>query len=383
MSVAPQRLPESRLPATWLGWTAAVLTVFALVEVVLRDGADPDIEPTLLWAVLSTAPVAVARWAATPAALVIAGAVYGVLAQERPFPSTAFVALVLTAYLVGLRRTLAEVALVVAPYLVLAITQPWQHDIGARLSTVGLLAGVMAGTALGRSRRTRAERAAHQATEQALADTLLDHAARGERARIARELHDVVAHHISMISVQAETARLTVAGMPEEGRDQLTAIGDTARAALTEMRRLLDVLREDSGSTVELAPQPGLKQVGELVDEARASTGVPVRLVVRGAAVPLDPGIELAAYRVVQEALTNARRHAAGAAVDVELDYGPDALRVRIRDTGPGPAPGARDGHGVLGMRERVGMAGGTLSTGAAPGGGYLVSAVLPIRGAR
>lgn len=115
-----------------------------------------------------------------------------------------------------------------------------------------------------------------------------------------------------------------------------------------------------------------------MVAEAQASSGTPVRLTVHGTPVPVPPGIDLTAYRVVQEALTNARRHAPGASVDVELEYGAEAIRVRVRDTGPGPAPDARDGHGLLGMRERVAMAGGSLFAGAAPGGGYLVSAVLP-----
>jgi signal transduction histidine kinase len=129
---------------------------------------------------------------------------------------------------------------------------------------------------------------------------------------------------------------------------------------------------------VERAPQPGLAQLRVLVDEAQASAGAPIHLAVSGAPVPLEPGIELTAYRVVQEALTNARRHAPAAAVDVELEYGADTVRVRVRDGGPGPSPDAREGHGLLGMRERVMMAGGSLFAGPAPGGGYLVSAILP-----
>jgi signal transduction histidine kinase len=374
------RVSQTRNSAS-LGVTAAVLTVLAMLEVVVRAESDRDIELLLLLAVLGCAPVAIARVAATPAALAITGATYIILAEHKPFPSPIVVALVLTAYLVGERRTLAEAALVVLPYLLLAIIQPWQEDMEARLATVGLLALVLGATATGRATRAQAERAAHQATERALADTLTDHAARGERARIARELHDVVAHHISMISVQAETARLAVSDMPEEGARHLAAIGDTARTALTEMRRLLGVLREDDRSTVERSPQPALKQLVDLITDARESGGAPVRLTVRGEVAPLDPGIELTAYRVVQEALTNARRHAPGAAVDVEVEYGTDVLHVAVRDAGPGPALGAHDGLGVLGMRERAAMVGGTLAVGPAPGGGFLVTAVLPLRG--
>jgi signal transduction histidine kinase len=211
---------------------------------------------------------------------------------------------------------------------------------------------------------------------------LIEHTARGERARIARELHDVVAHHISMLAVQAETARLTTPGMPAAGAERLSAIGDTAREALTEMRRLLGVLREDTGpATADLRPQPGVGQLIELLDESRDVSATTARLIFRGPLVPLDPGVELAAYRIVQEALTNARRHAPGAAVDVEVHYTADALHLRIRDNGPGPdSADAAAGHGLLGMRERAAAVGGELRAGAASGTGFLVQARLPTK---
>jgi signal transduction histidine kinase len=222
---------------------------------------------------------------------------------------------------------------------------------------------------------------------------LADHLARGERARIARELHDVVAHHISVIAVQAETARLTTPGLPDAGAQRFAAIGDTARAGLTEMRRLLGVLREDAhlaepelpgpavqAPAVDRHPQPGLAQLGGLIDEAREASGSVVRLIVSGPVARLDPGVELAAYRITQEALTNARRHAPGAAVDVELRYAGDVLRLRIRDNGPGLAARV-SGHGLLGMRERAAAAGGSLRTGeAVPGGGFRIEAELPAK---
>jgi signal transduction histidine kinase len=247
----------------------------------------------------------------------------------------------------------------------------------------------------------------HSATRELAEGMLADHLARGERARIARELHDVVAHHISVIAVQAETGRLTTPGLPDAGAERFAAIGDTARAGLTEMRRLLGVLREDAQATADqdapaaeaeapavagsvsgLAtagpvadrhPQPGLAQLGDLIDEAREASGSVVRLIVSGPVTRLDPGVELAGYRIVQEALTNARRHAPGAAVDVELRYHNDLLRLRIRDNGPGPATW-RTGHGLLGMRERAAAAGGSLRTGDAPGGGFRIEAQLPAK---
>jgi signal transduction histidine kinase len=242
-------------------------------------------------------------------------------------------------------------------------------------------------------RGVRRGAARRDASRRAIADSLLEHAARGERARIARELHDVVAHHISMIAVQAETARLATPGLPPEAARRLLAIGDTAREALTEMRRLLGVLREDAGDEAATrAPQPALAQLNDLVDEARdLAGGASTRLVIRGPVTPLAPGVELTAYRIAQEALTNARRHAPGAAVDVELHYTADALYLRIRDNGPGPPPGGAGrsggpggpggaaGHGLLGMRERAAMVGGELRAVAAPAGGFLVEAMLPM----
>ena len=278
------------------------------------------------------------------------------------------------------------------PFLVLALAG--RGGAAAVLLAWGGPAAAGAGIAV----RARREARTRTAAGEALADTMLAHTARGERARIARELHDVVAHHISMVAVQAETARLTTPGLPAAGAHRFAEIGDTARAGLTEMRRLLGVLREDAadaGATVaDRHPLPGLPQLAELVDAARDASGAGIRLIVSGPVTEFDPGVELAAYRIVQEALTNARRHAPSAAVDVELRYADDALRLRVRDNGPGPegspeTPGtesytpadlAGGGHGLLGMRERTLAVGGTLWTGPAPGGGFLVEAVLPAK---
>jgi signal transduction histidine kinase len=275
-------------------------------------------------------------------------------------------------------RVLAAAAVITAANLLTLAGYGWLTGAGlvAQLAVL-FLAGVR------HAQRVRDEATQRDESRRVMADTLLEHAARGERARIARELHDVVAHHISMIAVQAETARLTTPGMPDDGAKRLLAIGDTARAALTEMRRLLGVLREDAGTETTRQPQPGLHQLNELIDESRHSGGAGTRLIVRGQVGPLDPGVELTAYRIVQEALTNARRHAPGAAVDVELDYGDDALRLRVRDNGPGPPTGtsaARSaaGHGLLGMRERAAAVGGDLRAGPAPVSGFLVEALLP-----
>ncbi len=275
------------------------------------------------------------------------------------------------------------------PFLVLALA-----DLGRAGSEEGVLVVLLAALApaaalTGIAQRAHSEALVHRTARQVIAGTLVEHTARGERARIARELHDVVAHHISMIAVQAETARLATPGMPAAGAKRLLEIGDTARAGLTEMRRLLGVLREDAQAAdpglpgADRHPQPGLQQLNELLDEARNASGAGTRLIISGPPATLDPGVELAAYRIIQEALTNARRHAPGAAVDVELHFADDVLSLRIRDNGPGPPaaqPVVSGGHGLPGMRERAAAAGGELRTGAAPGGGFLIEATLPAK---
>jgi signal transduction histidine kinase len=266
------------------------------------------------------------------------------------------------------------------PFLALALAGT---DGVMRVFAVLLASLVPTAAAVGTAQRARSQAVQNDAAHQAIAGRLREHMVRGERARIARELHDVVAHHISMIAVQAETARLTVADLPPDGARQLRGIGDTARAGLTEMRRLLGVLREDAQAEAgDRQPQPGLAQLNELLDEAREISGAGVRLIVQGPPDPLDPGVELAAYRIVQEALTNARRHAPGAAVDVELRYTARALRLRIRDNGPGPTdsvdPEASGRHGLLGIRERTAAVGGRVWIGPAAGGGFLIEVSLP-----
>lgn len=302
------------------------------------------------------------------------------------------------------RRWVLAVALA-APFLAMALAlsvwtgvaptpAPGLSGTGIETRTLAVLlaAGIPLAALVAVVRRASEDSRVGTAARELTEGVLAEHLARGERARIARELHDVVAHHISMISVQAETARLTTPGLTAEGVERFAAIGATARAGLTEMRRLLGVLREDahavdgaSGEALaaDLHPQPGLPQLGELVDEVRAASACAARFIVSGQVERLDPGVELAAYRIVQEALTNVRRHAPGAAVDVELHYSADTLQVRIRDNGPGRADdGAAPvtGLGLTGMRERAIAAGGALRTGNAPGGGFSVEAELPAR---
>jgi signal transduction histidine kinase len=366
----------------WPPVTGALLGLLATVEVLRWEMPATRLSAALLLGLGATVPLAVARTAIVWSAVTITTATALTLLLLARLTVAGLIAQLVTLYLVGLRRPRLAVPLLV-PFIGYAAVQWVLAPMRASLYATLFAGLIAAATGLGSVVRMRREAAERHVFRQTVADNLLEYAARGERARIARELHDVVAHHISMISVQAETARLTTPGMPAEGAERLLAIGDTARAALTEMRRLLGVLREDAGTATTRTPQPGLEQLTELIDEARESSGASTRLIVRGRIAPLDPGVELAAYRIVQEALTNARRHAPGVAVDVELDYGDEALRVRIRDNGPGPvergAGSRRGGHGLLGMRERAAMVAGDLWTGPAPGTGFLVEALLPV----
>ncbi len=327
-----------------------------------------------LLALATTLPVAVLR--ERGAALVVSAAGVLSLTAFQTLTVAGAAAQLIAGYRLGLAGSRLSVLLAV-PFPLLAVVGGLDGE--ARVLTLVLASLGPAAALAGLVRRAKGEASESAAARQGIADSLLEHTARGERARIARELHDVVAHHISMVAVQAETARLTTPGMPQAGAERLSAIGDTARSALTEMRRLLGVLREDAEAEPDVRrPQPGLRELGELIDESRDASGSAVRLILSGSPALLDPGVELAAYRIVQEALTNARRHAPGAAVDVELHYAGDALHLRVRDNGPGPSTEADTGHGLAGMRERAVAVGGELSTAADPGGGFLIQVRLP-----
>ncbi len=200
-----------------------------------------------------------------------------------------------------------------------------------------------------------------------------------ERARIARELHDVVAHAISVVVVQARGGRAQLrAGSPEQSLQAFDAIERTGEQALGEMRRLLGLLRQDDEQLAR-SPQPSLARLDALAEHVRAA-GLPVDVHVEGERVDLPPGVDLSAYRIVQEALTNALKHAGRARAVVRVVYGPDAVDVEVRDDGAGAATGNGDGggHGLIGIRERVALVGGDLDAGPVPGGGFAVRARLP-----
>jgi signal transduction histidine kinase len=225
----------------------------------------------------------------------------------------------------------------------------------------------------------RAELAALERTQV----EALHRAAEHERARIARELHDVVTHNVSVMVIQAGAARKVMHTAPDQATEALLAVEAGGRAAMAELRQVMGLLTMDTDSpdaAADLAPQPGLDRLPDLLGPVR-DTGVPVELTVAGQPRPVPTGIELAAYRVVQEALTNMVKHAVGAAATVIVEYGADQLRVEVTDTGGRPDASAATGdrRGLIGLRERLAVYGGTLHTGPRPSGGFRVEAVIPL----
>ncbi|MEU8270358.1 sensor histidine kinase [Sphaerisporangium sp. NPDC049002] len=220
----------------------------------------------------------------------------------------------------------------------------------------------------------RAERAEHERDQQARIATA------AERARIARELHDVVAHNVSVMIVQADGAGYTIDSDPEQARRAVQTISSTGRQALAEMRRLVGVLRQDDAGEEDYAPQPGVADLDELMAHIRQS-GLPVEFTVSGPPRDLPEGEQLVIYRIVQEALTNALKHGGpDARARVEMEYGPQDITLRVVDDGRGAAaPRSIDGHGLIGMRERVAMYDGSVHASPCPGGGFQVTVRLPV----
>ncbi|MFI5527720.1 sensor histidine kinase [Kitasatospora sp. NPDC051853] len=232
------------------------------------------------------------------------------------------------------------------------------------------------------TRRLRAEQEAR--AEQAVTEALTE-----ERVRIARELHDVVAHHLSVVSLQAGVASYVFESDPKTARGALDTIAETGREALDELRRMLTLLRvgpdgsngpTEDGTEVDEGPAPGLGRVEELLARVRAA-GVPAELRCEGEPFALPPGMDLCAYRVVQEALTNVLKHAGPATATVRVRYGPQRLTVRVTDDGAGVGGGPSAGHGLIGMRERARVYHGTVSAGPRPEGGFEVLLTLPAPG--
>ncbi|MCW2762991.1 MAG: sensor histidine kinase [Marmoricola sp.] len=240
-----------------------------------------------------------------------------------------------------------------------------------------LAAGWVAGRVV-RTNRTHASAAEERSRE---ADERARNAIAEERARIARELHDVVSHSVSMMVVQAGAAEMVLSGTPERAREPLLRIQETGRDALVELKRLLGLLRE-ADEELALSPAPSLQHLPTLLAQVRRA-GLPVSLDIKGPVRPPPPGVDLSAYRIVQEALTNALKHAGPARARVEITYAEDKVSVAVLDDGPGSDSVARGGptgaYGLVSVRQRVAVHHGQLSAGPRPEGGYAVRATLPL----
>jgi len=334
-------------------------------------------------ALLTSAPVA---WRSSQpllaAALVLAGngaCAYVAAPHQAAFQP--FVALTLVAYSVGSRyegSLWAPVSLAVAaaPLFVAAVVHG-QSAGNAIPNYVWLLAAWSVGRTV-RSWRRKSHALEHANRELAEQRELQAQAAvTVERGRIARELHDVVAHNVSMMVVQAGAAERVLDGAQPHVRNALEAIARTGRQTVDEMRTLLGVLREANDPT-ELKPQPGLAELDRLVDGV-STAGLPVTLRVEGDPRELPQALDVSAFRIIQEALTNTLKHAGPARADVVVRYEPTAVTLEVRDSGTGKANGHGTGHGLVGMRERVAMFGGQLDAAAQPDGGFAVRARLPL----
>jgi signal transduction histidine kinase len=339
------------------------------------------------------------RWPAVTL-LMVAGIQAGLFAL-RVQPSANYLVEMVAPYSVALygSRRVQRVVVVAAGVVLLALALPLAL---LRPSDRGVVFGLLVGGAVAwlvgntiRERRARfvdlEDRAARLERER---EAEARRAVAEERLRIARELHDVVAHNLSVVVVQAQAALRMLDRDTERTRTVVASIEGTGREALEEMRQLLGVLRggepghPGDGEDGEFDPQPGLARLGELVEQMRAA-GLPVTLRVEGAKRPLGAAADLSAFRIVQEALTNTLKHAGPARAEVVLSYGERDLELTVRDDGRGPAAAlGRDqdgaglrgsGHGLVGMRERVALFDGELTTGPRPGGGYQVRARLPL----
>jgi signal transduction histidine kinase len=337
-------------------------------------GVDPA---TIVFAALSVVPLIVRRrW---PVEALSAILILGVAAPgPAVFSPPALVAL----YTIASRRPRRVAIIAAGLVIVVFVLRQWVWGYNLPLSgVVSAIALTGAALALGLYRATRLayveqlrERAARLEREREL---LGEQAAADERLRIARELHDVVAHNVSLMVIQAQALAAT-AGEDEAAKRSAETIADLGRGAMSEMHRTLELMR-DGSSDGGRAPQPTLAELGPLLEQARAA-GVSADLLVTGRARALEAGVELSAYRIVQEALTNVIKHAGSAHASVRVAYGDSGLELEILDDGPGGPNGehARAGHGLVGMRERVALFGGSLETGPANGAGYRVRARLP-----
>jgi signal transduction histidine kinase len=356
------------------------------LEVALRHG--PEAPHTAHWFAAPAIALVVLvllgrrrfRFAAPASVWVLAAALSFVDGRLVPFTASAFVAGFVAAYLLGNLSDSAQARLglpIVLGGAAIVVYNDPTHDPGEFVFTPLLFAiGWLAGFAL----RERAERVEAAELRAGLAEREREAAARiavaEERTRIARELHDIVAHAVGVMVLQVGAVRHKLSEAPAEDREALASVEQTGRTALAEMRRLLGAMREEGE---DLALQRGLDNLNPLLEQV-GRAGLPVRLHLEGDPYPLPRALDFTSYRIVQEGLTNALKHAHASQADVTVRYGSDELRLEVRDNGKGAVPSNGHGHGLVGIRERVKIYGGDMSAGSASGGGFVLSTRLPLR---
>ena len=368
------------------------LLLFAAMLEVLVGRNSPAAPQTTLWFVLPAIAILVLPIVArrffplAPAAhWLLAMGIAFVDWRLIPFAISIFVVGLVAAFLLGNLRDSMQaavgLALVVGGSMTVVYKIPGHSTAELIFIPLEFTIAWVAGFAL-RERAEQAEAAevrAKQAEQER--DTAARIAVAEERVRIARELHDIVAHAVSVMVLQVGAVRHKLPDALAEDRDALTSVERAGRTALTEMRGLLGAMRRD-GDEAEFTPQPGLDDLDALLAEI-GRAGLPVQLHVTGDPVALPRGIDLSAYRIVQEGLTNARKHAHATNAEVTVDYRPDELKIEVRDDGEGGSTSAGPGHGLVGIRERVKIYGGEMSAGSANGSGFILSTRLPLNGNR
>jgi signal transduction histidine kinase len=390
--VQPVRRLWSLVRGHGLDVLIALLALEAMVEVSVRHGSNDATDLTLWLAVPAIAVFVVPLFLrgrypfGGPATYWVMGAAFS-FADGKLLTSmtSVFVLGMAAAYLLGnlndAFRARVGLGVVVGCAALIVYNAP-DHST-SEVVFIPLLFGIcwLSGFAL----RERAEQAEAAEVRAAQAEREHEAAARvavaEERARIARELHDIVAHAVSVMVLQVGAVRHNLPDELEADSEALQGVETTGRNALAEMRRLLGAMRRE-GDDLELAPQPGLDGLRALADEV-GRAGLPVRLHVEGDPFPLPRAIDLSAYRIVQEGLTNALKHAGASAADVTVRYAPEELLLEVRDDGRGRAASDGLGHGLVGVRERVKIYGGEMAAGTANGGGFVLSTRLPLAGVR
>jgi signal transduction histidine kinase len=372
----------------WFELLIAALAIAAMVELIVGRNS-PGAPSTTLWLAVPFVALLVLPLFGRRRFPFAAPAVYWLLAAGISFTDGLLIPFMISLFPVGMasafllgnlrdgRRAWTGLAIVLGGITTVVYNIPGHATPELLIIPVDFGISWAAGFAL----RERAEKAEAAEERAARAEREREAAARvavaEERARIARELHDIVAHAVSVMVLQVGAVRHNLTESSSEDRDALRSVELAGRTALAEMRRLLAAMRPD-GDEAEFGPQPGLDRLDSLMQEV-GRAGLPVELHVDGDPFPLPRGIDLSAYRIVQEGLTNALRHAQATNADVTVRYRPDELQLEVRDNGGGSPTSDGLGHGLVGVRERVKIYGGEMSAGTATGGGFVLSTRLPL----